>query len=297
MALFFDFPAPCPLGKALTTLLQIEKGAFVLDAFPDGESYIQLKQNVKDRNVLVQGTFMPPNRVLSPFLFFASALKAQGAKSVGLLAPYLPYMRQDKIFQEGEALTSLAFAKLISSHVDYLVTVDPHLHRYHTLSEIYSLPTTVAHAAPLLAEWIHQHVPNPFLIGPDRESFQWVQAVAGSFPFLVLNKVRDERGNVTLTWPETLNLQGRIPILIDDIIASGGTMIQTVQHLKILGTAPPICLVIHPIFAGHSYQNLKELGVSAIVSCNSLPHPSNQIDLSPLLAPILKEYLLSVSKR
>src|SRR3546814_6889409 len=99
--------------------------------------------------------------------------------SVHLVAPYLTYMRQDRRFHDCEALTSRQFAQLLSAEFDGLVTVDPHLHRYGNLTEIYSIETEALAASPLLAEWIRDHVEAPLLIVPDRESEHWAGAIAG----------------------------------------------------------------------------------------------------------------------
>ena len=81
-------------------------------------------------------------------------------------------------FHAGEAVTSRTFARLVSSYADWIVTIDPHLHRYDTLNDIYGVPTRVVHAAPAVAEWIAAHVDRPVLVGPDAESDQWVSDVA-----------------------------------------------------------------------------------------------------------------------
>ena len=101
-------------------------------------------------------------------------------------------MRQDRRFKPGEAITSRQTAELLSNAFDWLVTVDPHLHRYGSLSEIYRIPTHVVHATPLISKWIREHVANPLIIGPDSESEQWVSAVANDAgsPYSVLEKVR-----------------------------------------------------------------------------------------------------------
>ena len=70
---------------------------------------------------------------------------------MGLVTPYLAYLRQDRQFRPGEAVTSRTFARLLSGYADWLVTIDPHLHRYDTLSDIYNIPSRVIHAAPALA--------------------------------------------------------------------------------------------------------------------------------------------------
>ena len=286
--LIFDFPYPSTLGKNLRKETRAEEGEVLARTFPDGETFLRVENLVEGRDVIINATLFHPNDWLLNLLFLADTLHSQGAKRVGLLAPYLAYMRQDRVFHPGEALTSKTFANLLSTYFDYLITVDPHLHRIYNLEEIYATPTTVVQAAPLISQWIHKHVENPFLIGPDGESAQWVQDIAGNAPFVVLNKVRYNDGHVEITWPPLENIDEKTFVFIDDIISSGGTMLQAVEHLKTLTAVAPICVVIHPIFAESSYQKLQDTGVQNIVSCNSIPHPSNQIDLTSLLVPALK---------
>lgn len=92
-----------------------------------------------------------PDRSIPSLLFLAHALRDLGAARVGLVAPYLPYMRQHARFKPGEAITSVAFAKIISAAFDWLVTVDPHLHRRASLDEIYTIPSEVVPSAPAIA--------------------------------------------------------------------------------------------------------------------------------------------------
>jgi ribose-phosphate pyrophosphokinase len=285
--IMFDFLTPSSLGRNVRELIGGEEGKVLLRSFPDGESYLRVETDVKGREVIINASLFHPNDLVLNLLFLVDALRIQGAKRIGLLAPYLSYMRQDKVFQPGEALTSVTFANLLSSYFSYLVTVDPHLHRYHSLGDIYLIPTLAVAAAPLMTEWIKENVENPFLIGPDEESAQWVKEVAGEFPYIILKKIRYEDGHVEITWPEMGDLGDKTPVLVDDIISSGGTMLRTIQHLKDHGISPPFCMAIHPVFSGNSYQELLTAGVKGIVTCNSIPHPSNQIDLAPLLVQAL----------
>ena len=166
-----------------------------------------------------------------PLLFAAATARELGASRVGLVAPYLAYMRQDRRFKPGEAVTSRQVARLLSDAFDWLVTVDPHLHRYSSLADIYSIPTHVVHAAPLIAEWIKANVTNPLIIGPDSESEQWVAAVASDVgaPYSVLEKVRHGDRDVEIRLKDLEQWKGRTPVLVDDIISTGRTMIEAVR--------------------------------------------------------------------
>ncbi|MFZ5932450.1 MAG: hypothetical protein ACOY15_14725 [Pseudomonadota bacterium] len=77
--------------------------------------------------------------------------RSWGARSVGLICPYLAYMRQDTRFKPGEGITSTYFANALGRHFDWLVTVDPHLHRHKSLPEIYTMPAAAAHAGPTIS--------------------------------------------------------------------------------------------------------------------------------------------------
>jgi ribose-phosphate pyrophosphokinase len=281
--IIFEYPSKTELGTRIKEKFHAEEGKLIEHSFPDGESYLRILSSVEGREVFVISSLFHPNPWILNLLFLAHALREQKSKKVTLIAPYLSYMRQDKVFNPGETLTSKAFASLISEAFDALITVDPHLHRYKNLREIYTIPTHAIQAAPLISKWIHQHVERPFIIGPDSESAQWVRQIAKAIPYIVLSKVRNKEGKVQITWPAIPSLQNYNIVLVDDIISSGGTMIMTVDHLNKLKITPQTCITIHPIFAGNSYERLKDAGIKDVISCNSIPHISNDIDLSEII--------------
>lgn len=254
--------------------------------FPDGEIYLRLLDEVQGRHVAVVAQLRDPDPQLPGLLFLADALRELGASSVGLVAPYLPYMRQDTRFHAGEAVTSRSFAKLVSNAFGWLVTVDPHLHRVASLGAIYDLRAVVVPSAPSIAAWVRTEVTQPHIVGPDEESEQWVSEVAAraGCPYSVLRKHRSGDRSVQLTVPNLDALRGRTPVLVDDIIASGQTMATTVRELVAMGFAAPICVGVHAVFAGDAFAALRKAGGARVVSCNTLAHPTNAIDVTTALA-------------
>lgn len=286
--LYFAFPGNELLNTTLLKKENGELGEFELRNFPDGESYVRIISEVKNKKcVLVCSLNQPDDKILRLFLVIKT-LKSLGADEVTLIAPYLAYMRQDKLFKHGEGLTSHYMAEFISSFVDKLITVDPHLHRIKNLSEIYNINTKVTHAAGLIAEWIKVNVPNALLIGPDSESEQWVSEVAkkAGCKFTILEKERTGDKEVKVSVPHVNSFKDLTPVLVDDIISTGRTMIETLRHLNSLKMKAPVCITIHPLFAGNAYQELLDAGASQIVSCNTIQHSSNQIDISQILTLI-----------
>jgi ribose-phosphate pyrophosphokinase len=289
--LLLPMPGNEPLAGKLADLLGWPVGNVETRHFPDGESYVRIATVVNARPVVLVCTLAHPDEKFLQLIFAAATARELGAPSVGLVAPYLAYMRQDRRFKEGEAVTSRHVSKLLSQTVDWLVTVDPHLHRYSALSEVYSIPAKAVHAAPLLSVWIKQNVGNPVIIGPDSESEQWVAAVAddADAPYSVLEKVRRGDRDVTITLRDMSAWRDRTPVLVDDIISSGRTMIEAVKLLKANGWATPICLAVHGIFADGSDQILAKAGAQVVTS-NTIAHQSNRLDVTPLLVTALKEF-------
>jgi ribose-phosphate pyrophosphokinase len=265
--------------------LESEVGKVVVRRFPDGESYVCVESNVEEKTAIIIATLREPDDKILQLIYLAATLKDLGAKRIIGVAPYLAYMRQDRRFHTGEAVTSAYFARLISEWFDALVTIDPHLHRYLSLDEIYTIPSVVLHAAPFISNWIRENVKNPLLIGPDGESEQWVKSVAkgANAPHIVLEKIRRGDRDVKVSIPRIEKWHEKTPVLVDDIISTARTMIETVQHLKTGGLTAPVCIGVHAIFAGNAYEDLLAAGASGVYTCDTIPHASNAISVLPLL--------------
>lgn len=284
--LLYALPGNEALAKNLAKKLDAEVGELEVRNFPDGEAYVRVVTDPGGRAVILVATLYRPEKVFFPLVFAADTLRELDAVEVGLVAPYLAYMRQDRRFKEGEAVTSEIFASLINKSVDWMITVDPHLHRRKSLSEIYSIPTVTLHAAQLIGHWLGTNHGDILLVGPDSESEQWVQAVAqvANAPFIILEKTRYGDRDVDVSVPHAEQWATRTPVLVDDIISTARTMIETIHHVHDAGLKPPICVGVHAVFADDAYEALQNADVAQIVTCNSIAHPSNRIDLSGLIA-------------
>jgi ribose-phosphate pyrophosphokinase len=278
------------LAGGLAAKLGCEVGHIEMRQFPDGETYLRLLTSPSGRAVVIVCTLDHPNDKLLPLLFAAATVRELEASKIGCVAPYLAYMRQDRRFKPGEAVTSRQVAHLLSGAFDWLVTVDPHLHRYGSLAEIYSIPTCVIHAASLISQWISLNVANPLIIGPDGESEQWVAAVAkdAGAPHSVLEKTRHGDRSVEIRLRDLDPWKGCTPVLVDDIISSGRTMLEAVRLLAAQGWAAPVCIAVHGLFADQADVLLAQAG-ARVVTSNSIPHLTNGVDLTALLADAIKK--------
>jgi ribose-phosphate pyrophosphokinase len=287
--IIFALPGNEVLAEQTAQALTIPLGSYSIRQFPDEETYVRLRTEVSEKEIILFDSLHRPDAKFLSLYFLAKLLKDSGARKITLVAPYLSYMRQDKQFHPGEAVTSGYFAALLSSFIDELITIDPHLHRRSSLAEIYSIPCKVVHASPVITSWIKAHIEQPLLVGPDSESEQWVSESAHrmQIPYIVLSKERLSDTHVTITVPDVSAFKNHTPVLVDDIISTANTMIVTAKQLIQAGLKPPVCIGIHAIFAGNSYAALKDAGAGKIITCNTIPHESNAIDVSELIADSL----------
>lgn len=282
---------PLPLLEEFQTLMDGEIVRLDYRHFPDGETYIKIIGELNNRDVIIFDTLFHPDTKTLPLLLLAETARDLRANRIGLACPYLPYMRQDARFQPGEGITSAYFGKILSNTFDWLVTVDPHLHRRSSLDEIYTIPSQVVHASSTIGAWVGQNIEQPIYIGPDEESEQWVADIAkrANVPYVILKKTRLSDHDVSIQFPDFTPFLNYTPVLVDDIISTAKTMITTVNHLAALSMKPPVCIGVHGVFANGAYEALIATKVSKIVTCNTIPHPTNAIDILPsLVEGILK---------
>ncbi len=253
--------------------------------FPDGESKIQLPEQLPDQVVLFY-SLDRPNAKLIKLILAASGARTMGTKQIALVAPYLCYMRQDKAFHKGEVISQQVIGRLLASYFDKVLTVDAHLHRVHNLSE--AIPVAAAiniTATDAMAQYINQHIDHPYLLGPDGESEQWVSDIAVRYQmdYGVATKERYGDRNVKVNIPAG-PYQGRNIVLVDDVASTGKTLLEAAKALAEYQPASISVLVTHALFVDDAMEQLTQAGVTNIWSCDSINHSTNVVKLAQSLA-------------
>ncbi|MCE2969232.1 MAG: ribose-phosphate diphosphokinase [Burkholderiales bacterium] len=257
--------------------------------FPDGESKLTLPPQLPPRVVLLRGLDHQPNDKLAELLLTAGGARELGAQRLTPVAPYLAYMRQDMAFAPGEAVSQRILGRLLASHFDAVVTIDPHLHRINALADAVPAAHAVAlPAAALLGRWIAQQQPGALLLGPDAEAAQWVEAAAqaAGTDWAVCRKQRHGDRAVQIALP-SIAFGGRAVVLVDDVASTAGTLVAAARRAFAAGAASVDVAVTHALFVGNALESLHAAGVARVWSSDSVRHTSNYVGVAGLIAAAL----------
>lgn len=278
-------------AQRLSQWLEVASHAITVHRFPDGECRVRIAPS--QDTAVIYASLNNPNEKLILLALAASALRAAGARRLVLVAPYLCYMRQDKAFSDGEAISQQVIADYLSVHFDRVVTVDPHLHRTDDLQSIFTdckadnLSATGLIATALAAE---KQGENRLLVGPDAESAQWVGAIANklSAPFIVGEKHRSGDRQVNISFADALLIRGKDAIIVDDVISSGATLCRCAEGLRAAGAANIEAIAVHVLSSTEDIAAMSKTGISRLRSTDSINHPTNRLQLAPLLGHALR---------
>lgn len=279
------------LAKKIAHKLHAKYSPLTLSSFPDGDIYLKFSTELKGKKLVIIQSFQPnPDQSLFDILFAAETAKDLGAKKVVLVAPYLAYMRQDKRFHSGEGISSKVMAKLLNHSVDKIITVDPHLHRYKSLKEIFTIPAVKLSANALLGDYLKKHFHQEIIIGPDAESFQWAQEIAKKIKVhaTILKKERYSSRHVEVKMVQPISIKDKNVVLVDDIISTGHTIIEAAKKAKKMGAKSVSALAVHGLFVEKALEKLQKAGVDQIYTTNTISGETAKIDISSLIVEELK---------
>ncbi len=254
-------------------------------SFPDGEVYVRAPLDRGEENVLLF-TCMGnrPSEGLVETLLLVDALRRQGAENIVLVAPYMPYARQDSVFKAGEPLSVKAVARLLeSTGITGIVTVDMHLHRFRDIGDVFTVPAVNVSAIPLVARYVLDKYGGVTVIAPDEEAEQWAipasDILGGGYHVLVKERSGDEEVEIS-----GLEEAPEKVLVIDDIISTGGTIARTVALLREKGAREIIVGCTHALLVGDAEAKIFNSGVSELVSTNTVPNPYAKVSAAQAVA-------------
>ncbi|RLF04133.1 MAG: ribose-phosphate diphosphokinase [Thermoprotei archaeon] len=293
MPVLIPGPASSSLTQRLAELSGFMKAKINYKVFPDGESYIRIEEPLKGETAIVIQSCPPPQdkRVMELLQLIDASLRA-GASKVIAVVPYLAYSRQDKVFLDYEALSSKIIANAIEAiGAHAFITVNVHSEIVLSYFKIKALSVD---AFPEIASYLSSlDFKNPLILSPDRKRYPEAQRVAkilnGEAAFL--EKKRDLTTGDIVTEERTLNVEDRDVIIVDDIISTGGTI---VNAAKIVSKGKPkriIAACIHGLYAANALEKLMAAGVNEVLSTDTIETKTSKISVAKVLLESIKQLM------
>ncbi|MBI4173980.1 MAG: ribose-phosphate diphosphokinase [Candidatus Aenigmarchaeota archaeon] len=290
------------LAGKLSDISGIKISAPTIRRFPDAETYVRVGAVNGHDIVLVAQLYPGQNGRITELLLLADALHDAGAKSIAAVIPYLPYARQDKRFQDGEALSMKTVAKLLLSvGVTGLLCVDLHFHKKPETFDFHGVKCTNISAGKLLLDHVRSVYPGIEAIGPDLGSSEMIANATGKKAVMEKVKICTNCGkrqsecackgkDITykvVTLKSDIEVRGKNVMILDDIISSGTTMLAAVDKLKESGAKKMIIGATHGLFLNNSLESLKAKADYLVVT-DSVETACSKVSLAPLIAGSLK---------
>mgnify|MGYP001235582848 FL=1 len=253
--------------------------------FPDGESKITFRHNLKKSVVLVvQSTYPPVDTNLLQILSIISEVKKISSKIYAIM-PYMGYARQDRQFLNGEIATMSVVAKMLqAAGAKKAITVDIHS---KTALRHFKIPTENVSAIPELAKYLKKlKLKNPIVVSPDTGGSLRAKKFADILKsdFITLKKSRNRKTGKVSIQSTKANVNGKDLIIVDDIISTGGSIVKATQFLKKQKCKRVFVVCTHGLLVGDAEKNIKKAGVTQIISTNTIPRSISKVDVSGVIA-------------
>lgn len=251
--------------------------------FPDDEFYVRLHNNIAGQDVLIVQTAYPDPKIVELFLI-QDAVHDAGAKKITLVLPYFGYSRQDKKFEDGEAISARTIAQHISMHTDCIITVDPH--KEHIL-KFFTVPAYSCSAVSAIAQYLKEKSID-FILAPDKGAKERAREAATLIDcdYDYLEKTRIDGSTVKIT-PKKLDARGKHVAIIDDIISTGNTMAQSIKELKKQGATSVSVACTHGLFVGGAKEKLLAADCDEIISTDTIETEFSKISAAECIAETL----------
>jgi len=269
--------------------------------FANGEIYVRFGESVRGANAFVlQSHAMPINRSIMEQLIMVDALKRASARAITVVLPFYGYARQDKKHRGREPISARLMADLFkTAGADRLMSVD--LHAAQTQG-FFDGPVDHLWAMPLLVDYVRTRVDatNVAVVSPDagriRVAEQWA-AKLGGCPLAFIHKTRDITApNRSVANRVVGEVQGRTCVLVDDLIDTGGTIVEAVRVLLEAGAKDVIVAATHGVLSDPARHRLESCGAREVVVTDTLPIPDETrfdsltvLSIAPLIARAIRE--------
>lgn len=285
------------LAQEISEYLDVPLGKIRIERFSDGEIYVASQENVRGTDVfIIQSTCPPVNDHLMELAIMIDSLKRASAERITAVVPYYGYARQEKKDAPREPIAARLVADILeAAGADRVITVDLHA---GAIQGFFNIPTDHLTALPWFARHLlRERIENLTVVAPDAGRVKAAEKLADvlNAPLTVVYKHRP-RHQIAEVTHVVGDLKDRTPVIFEDIVATGGTLVECVEALLEHGARPEIHIAVtHPLLTGDAVQRLDRPEIAEIVVTNTIPLPPEkriprikQISIAPLLGEAIR---------
>jgi len=270
----FSGSANPELARRIAEYLNIPLGEADVQRFPDGETSVKIKENIRGRDVfLVQPICKPPNENLMELLIMIDAVRRASANRITAVLPFYGYARQDRKDQPRVPITAKLVANLlVAAGANRLLTIDLHAQQ---IQGFFDIPVDHLYASPVMVKYLKEkNLPNPIIVSPDTGGVKAAYAYAQMFEcgLAVIAKRRTGPSEVE-AFSLVGDVRGRAVIMVDDLATTCGTLCSAAQLLADNGAAEIHAAVTHALLTDQGLERLRNSAIQELIVTDTVPTP------------------------
>lgn len=283
------------LAKEIASILGVEMGKISIGPFPNSETRVQIEESIRGTDIyLIQPTIEPANETLMELLITIDAMKRASARQITAIIPYFGYARQDHKTTGREPISAKLVANLITTAgASRVMAIDLHVPQ---IQGFFDIPMDHLTAITTLANYFSEkQIENGVIVAPDAGRAKLAEKYSQilRLPLAIMHKRRNGPDGQEVKFVELVgDVKGKTPIVIDDEIATGGSIFQQAQALAEAGAEPAYVSISHAVLVGPALERLSHPSIREVVTTNTIPIPAEKqldgkihvISIAPLIA-------------
>ncbi|PID55899.1 ribose-phosphate pyrophosphokinase [candidate division KSB3 bacterium] len=288
------------LARAICEYNEIPLGNAEIIRFSNENIMVRLMENVRGADVFVVQTSCPPvNEGVMELMIMIDALRYASAERITAVIPYFPYVRSDKKDKPRISITARLIADLLqTAGADRVLTMDLHSPQ---IQGFFHMPIDQLIAAPLICDYFRgKDISNTVLVAGDVGESKSIGRYANrlNLPIAIIDKRRDDDDEKAKAVHLIGDVEGKDALIIDDEVASGGTLVEAIHFLKKHGVNNISAAAVHPVLSGHAIERLRQTELEELVVTDSIPLQAkrSQYDKFHVLsvAPLLGDAIMRI---
>jgi ribose-phosphate pyrophosphokinase len=291
------------LAKAICRHLGVSLHHVIADRFPEGEIHVQIQDNVRGKDVfIIQSICTSPNDYLMELLVLIDAARRASATRITAVLPFYGYARQDRKDRPRVPITAKLVANLLTgAGANRILALDLHAGQ---IQGFFDIPVDHLYSINVLIKYfVRKKLKNLVVVSPDVGGLKLARAYSKRLdsPLAIVDK-RRESSTSTKVMNIIGDVKGRNVLLVDDLISTGGSLVEAVNALKKAGCLDVYASIVHPILVGPAVERIKKSKLKELVVSDSIPIPAPKktskikaLSVAPLLGEAIKRIHCSES--